>query len=358
MKTDKGLKLIPIVVFLCTLSSTAAGQIEVLRPDAILNQGDYDTLTWRKLSEPTVNFGLDRGDSLAVWFRPQAACSLIAIRFYSYDYQGSSLTDVWDGSRYDGHITTTDSTDSNGWIGNFQNGRWVPGHILGHSPVGWSDTDLEHHLWGPLPYTITGEHTGLWIEIPTAWAIQGEVDLGIKPFFLSITFYRTEGWGIAAENEGTTPYHTFKYQASGSGPDGQHTGWFLHSASVWIEAVVKYYHTTNVEGDDNEKPPSAFILYQNYPNPFNATTDIRYEISDMRSPHHTTLRIYNILGQEVTTLVNEPQRTSSYIVTWDGRDDSGEEVSSGIYFYRLETNNTTEKNHTSSFITGRMILLR
>ena len=82
--------------------------------------------------------------------------------------------------------------------------------------------------------------------------------------------------------------------------------------------------------------PDTYRLFQNYPNPFNPTTEIRYQIADDRSSVHTTLKIYNILGQEVRTLVHETKEPGYYVATWDGRDVDGKDVSSGFYFYRLE----------------------
>lgn len=96
--------------------------------------------------------------------------------------------------------------------------------------------------------------------------------------------------------------------------------------------------------------PVEYSLSQNYPNPFNPTTDIRYQIPDVRYkmqdarskiPIHTSLKIYNILGQEVITLVDEAKEAGYYTVAWDGRDSSGREVSSGIYFYRLKAGDFT-----------------
>ncbi len=73
--------------------------------------------------------------------------------------------------------------------------------------------------------------------------------------------------------------------------------------------------------------PMSFALYQNYPNPFNPTTEIRYQISEVI---RVSLKVYDILGREVTTLVNEKQNPGSYSVTFDGS-----RLASGIYFYRL-----------------------
>lgn len=89
--------------------------------------------------------------------------------------------------------------------------------------------------------------------------------------------------------------------------------------------------------------PKTFALSQNYPNPFNSTTLIRYAIPDREGrPHRTTLKIYNIAGQKVRTLVDKRQAPGYYSVAWHGRDGLGKEVSSGIYFYRLQAGSYTE----------------
>ena len=87
--------------------------------------------------------------------------------------------------------------------------------------------------------------------------------------------------------------------------------------------------------------PDEYHLAQNYPNPFNPATTITFAlpVSGERGlvsrPIHTTLKIFNILGQEVRTLVDEPQEAGYYTVTWDGKDSFGNDVASGVYFYRL-----------------------
>jgi len=80
--------------------------------------------------------------------------------------------------------------------------------------------------------------------------------------------------------------------------------------------------------------PTKFNLYQNYPNPFNPSTIIRYDI-----PKSSAVRImiYDILGREVRTLVNEQKAPGSYSVQWKGDDNSGYKVSSGIYLYMIKS---------------------
>jgi len=82
--------------------------------------------------------------------------------------------------------------------------------------------------------------------------------------------------------------------------------------------------------------PLDFALEQNYPNPFNPETTIRYqlkEISDVR------LEIYNVLGQKVRTLIDDRVDTGSHSVLWDGRNDNGVSIASGVYIYRITAGN-------------------
>jgi len=99
--------------------------------------------------------------------------------------------------------------------------------------------------------------------------------------------------------------------------------------------------TADVDEDDEENNISSFDLFQNYPNPFNPVTKIQFRVQSLKSrePLHTILNVYNILGQKVRTLVDEPKSPGSYEVIWDGKDGKGNDVSSGIYFYRLDTEN-------------------
>jgi len=83
---------------------------------------------------------------------------------------------------------------------------------------------------------------------------------------------------------------------------------------------------------DQTQLPKEFGLRQNYPNPFNPATVIEYALP---RASEVKIKIYNILGQKVRDLVDEFQEPGYKMIHWDGTDDSGKEVSSGIYFYRI-----------------------
>jgi len=79
--------------------------------------------------------------------------------------------------------------------------------------------------------------------------------------------------------------------------------------------------------------PEDYVLWQNHPNPFNASTEIRYQIPE---DGHVSLKIFNVLGQEVWAIVNDEQKAGIYEISWNGQDFWGEELASGFYFCRLK----------------------
>lgn len=97
-----------------------------------------------------------------------------------------------------------------------------------------------------------------------------------------------------------------------------------------------YLHITSwkgVEGEPLASSPRNFSLGQNNPNPFNRSTDIQFALP---AQSRTRLVVYNITGQQVRTLVDDNLNSGYHNVTWNGRDQSGQAVANGIYFYRME----------------------
>jgi hypothetical protein len=116
---------------------------------------------------------------------------------------------------------------------------------------------------------------------------------------------------------------------------------------VWGPALA---HTFHVNGDavtDSGRLPLRYALHANVPNPFNPTTLIRYELPEAGP---VRLDIYNVRGARVRRLVAAHQEAGDRTAAWDGRDDAGAAVTSGIYFYRLAAGPFTA--------TRKMVLLR
>ena len=106
--------------------------------------------------------------------------------------------------------------------------------------------------------------------------------------------------------------------------------------------------STGGTGAGGDTPQTDSYLDLNYPNPFNPATAIRYRIAERG---HVSLRIFNASGQLVRTLVDEVRAPGvEHSVTWNGVNDAGQPVASGVYFCRLVTTNYTQ--------TRKMILLK
>jgi hypothetical protein len=103
----------------------------------------------------------------------------------------------------------------------------------------------------------------------------------------------------------------------------------------------------DVDQDKNNMVPQDYMLVQNHPNPFNPETEI---VFGLPQAGFVTLKVYNILGQEVTTLVERNMAAGRYQVTWSGTDKSGRGVSSGVYFYRMQSGDFSQ--------TKEMLLLK
>jgi hypothetical protein len=93
--------------------------------------------------------------------------------------------------------------------------------------------------------------------------------------------------------------------------------------------------------------PQQATLMQNNPNPFNPTTTIGYFLPKQT---HVSLKIYNVLGQEMITLMNEVQEAGNRSIAWDATNNKGQTVGSGVYFYRIQTGDFVQ--------TKKMLLLR
>jgi hypothetical protein len=106
---------------------------------------------------------------------------------------------------------------------------------------------------------------------------------------------------------------------------------FFNSGQV-LTYVGRIGFVTGIK--EQSRLPLEYALSQNYPNPFNPETRIRYELPQSS---RVALKIFNMLGQEVRTLVNEFKSAGSFDVLWDGKDNSGQRMPNGVYLYRIET---------------------
>jgi immune inhibitor A len=135
--------------------------------------------------------------------------------------------------------------------------------------------------------------------------------------------------------------------------NGVFLGGTLSKPKLVMERVLNWLRGTSDVFDWEEESvnrPREIHLSQNHPNPFNPATTVQYSVYGGQRPAYTTLKIFNIIGQLVRTLVDEERLPGTYSVAWDGKDERGNEVSSGVYFYQLRAREQID--------TKKMVLLK
>jgi len=140
-----------------------------------------------------------------------------------------------------------------------------------------------------------------------------------------------------------------EYDTPGFAYDAFLADGYIYVADKYSLMVLESYFGADEvkEFADEENIPASYSLSQNYPNPFNPETNIGFT---MPKSGQLKLEIFNILGQKVRTLVDQYLKAGHKVVDWDGKDDSGKEVSSGMYLYRMTTPEFSQ--------TKKMVLLR
>ena len=136
--------------------------------------------------------------------------------------------------------------------------------------------------------------------------------------------------------------HAAYTHAAGGFPAGD-LNWFPDKKAEWMAAGKPMIDPDVTQVNDRvEMTPHEFELSQNYPNPFNPSTTIEYKLSERGQ---VNLTIYNAVGQQVRALLqNENQMQGTHTIRWDGRNDAGSLMSSGVYFYRLHVGDQVQSH--------------
>ncbi len=156
-----------------------------------------------------------------------------------------------------------------------------------------------------------------------------------------IEHYRTLGGAIKYENDPVNVFRTVADRGLFKEPFfGTHTIkiWVINKNNFFsriYEVKLTFYLPSAVTYKGNTaESPHALTLHRNAPNPFNPSTTIRYSLG---KSGHAELAVFNSLGQKIRTLAEGPQAAGVHTVQWNGCNDSGQHVSSGVYFYRLRS---------------------
>jgi hypothetical protein len=114
---------------------------------------------------------------------------------------------------------------------------------------------------------------------------------------------------------------------------------------------VQSFRTGSVTDVTPDPIPTGFVLRQNYPNPFNPSTAVPFEIS---SPAFVTLIVYDLLGREIQSLVSGQMSAGAHMVRWNGANENGEPVPSGMYLIRMTASSATMRG---GFVATRKVML-
>jgi hypothetical protein len=261
----------------------------------------WQSSAWVNQTRTTYEYNGD--GNLTIWTMYSWATSawVASMRFtYTYDglLESESLVEMWSGGVWENvskSVYTYDGTNE----------------VLEVSYLwevsDWMESDVDTMKWD-------GD---LMIE---------DVHLDLISMMLYHTLFYYDGHGNEIENV----YQRF------DDPD-----WTNETRNVYV------YAAGLAVAIENQPLPSVFELKQNYPNPFNPVTAIRYSL---HRPSQVDIVVFNVLGQEVRTLESGIQSAGTYETGWDGTDQAGVKVASGIYFYRIKAGDFTE--------TRKMVLLK
>ena len=248
---------------------------------------------------------------------------------WCWNLKGSDGTDSLDAS---GNVVTMCDTMIAGqskWIGDSTTAQLANGvrdvNNINVTDLGWNldPIYIETQILRTKDWLDNGVHD---THTDRAWMHQADNDYEVVEWPLPMDFsYSTSS---AAYTHGRYGYPLGDLNA------------FPTVYADWIQNVL------NVE-DDAKITPAKFELAQNFPNPFNPTTDITFSIDRTAN---VDLSIYNMLGQKVRTLTSGSKVAGTHVLRWDGRDESGSSVSTGIYLYTLTDG--------SSSITKKMALMK
>ncbi|MEE9443415.1 MAG: M28 family peptidase [candidate division Zixibacteria bacterium] len=200
--------------------------------------------------------------------------------------------------------------------------------ILGYPSLDWDSTATVNHI-SPVFIAATG------IPSPSLPGLFGTNNEVIYTYNSSMDTVETDGKPIAWRHiDGSRDYVFFDIPLS----------FMERTAAVsTLQKAINdlMFPVATDEEFDEESLPTHFTLSQNYPNPFNPQTTIEF-FNPYNLPHQMSLKVFNIIGQEIKLLFNDNALPGITRIKWDGTDNSGRTVASGIYFYQLKTDDLSE----------------
>jgi len=274
----------------------------------------------------------------------------------------------WLGDLFNNNFGTPD-----GWffwkgnLGQGSNGKGVVSLSRDYAHTGDHSLLISDDNTNPDEVVLIGERNGIQgnrVYQVSAWVKTVGVNTNVpfdveKSIFFTVTYHQdAAGWAevsgqdffVVDQSVSDKDWYLYVFTLTTPANANRMSirGRFQHQAigsAYFDDFAVVEGNVTKVPGSN--AGPAAYALSQNYPNPFNPETRISYALP---LNAHVTIEIYNTLGQKVRTLVDADKTAGTHEVIWDSRNDGGQVVGSGLYFYQMQTPNAK--------LTRRMILMR
>ncbi len=310
---------------------------------------NWDGTNWVNNSKETFTYDSNGNVNVVLWEIWDGTNWVYPIRgTYTYDSNGNMTVDLfanWDGTNWVINSKDTYTYDANG-------------NMTVDLFEGWYDTNWVIYYKDTYTYDSNGNMT---VDLFANWYDTNWVNFSKDIYTydsnsnISLEVYETwdgANWVIYSKG-------TYTYDSNGNMTLWLHetwdgTNWVNPTYDAWVHFVDEmdnYYSLTGTKVEvfyktitdvEEENNIMGFSLSQNYPNPFNPTTTIRYSIPKMAM---VKLSVYDMLGREVATLVNENKSKGNYKIVFDASS-----LPSGVYFYRLQSGNLA--------INKKLVLLR
>jgi hypothetical protein len=273
---------------------------DTIWPFPYYDQASHDDAMFFHLSHMKITNANDQGAMAMVWHDSKAA----------NDFHVNSLS-YWQPYENTNEVNISLSLDNGA--------SWL-------APIAFSGVDVAEDFWldengNDLGFGAEHAYLSAWDGMTPMFAYPAEelIYLGEdaennQTYRLFFYFHDDDVWGCSTQQEGQ------------AGP-----------GKIVLTAVDFTVNPTSNEVVSST--PAKQMLSQNFPNPFNPTTTIEYNVP---VNGNVSLNVYNVKGQLVRTLVNENQTIGKHTIVWDGQDNNGATATSGIYFYKMTSSNTTE----------------
>lgn len=275
-------------------------------------------------TEPTGYLGLTPGDSVAVYFEAMSGMKLDSIKVAlrgTLPIQGRILEYLGQSNRLGGNLMAS---------------IFATPTLTTPPPV--------INQGGEYPYQIPYQN---WVKVDLSpFNLNANKNFVVQ--FPVGAAYPSSNRVMSTYYQSTASYYSFSYQSTGNPPR-----WLYYSVSGkegYIFLFLIRAYVSSVGSDVNEPIeilPSTYTLDQNYPNPFNPETVISFSLP---KSGNVQIKIYDVLGNEVRTLIDEERFAGKHNIYWNSTDNFGKRVSSGVYFYTISADNFTQ--------TKKMVLMK